>query len=303
MYWELLKESYAEWSRHNATVLAAALAFYTTFSFSPMLIIAIAIAGFVLGKATVQLYILEQIHYYLGAEGAALIRVMIERGYTPGSNIPATIIGILLILLGATTVLVMLRDVLDTIWGVAPDPNISIRDWLKARLISLLVIIGIGFLLLFAMAMSIGMATLSDNISFLLNVPVSLLHAINLLISLGFITMIFALIYKFLPDAEIPWRHVIIGSIIGGLLFLLGSFPVGLYLTRSSPGSAYGAAGSLTVFLLWVYYESLIFIFGAAITRVNAKKSKTAVEPKKHAVLTEQASKGYVREWNRGGKG
>ena len=284
IYWDLIKETYREWSNRNASQLGAALAFYTIFSFAPILIIAMAIGGMVFGKEAAQVHTLAKLQEVVGKDSAAAIKVMLESAYRPGSDVTATIIGIILILLGATSVLVMLRNALDTMWGVTPDPKVSIIRIVRVRLISLAVVLGIGFILLLSMCVSLGISAFSAYSGILGAMPTSVVHLINLIVSFGSITLLFAMFYKFLPDVKISWSDVWIGSFITAALFTLGNFLLGLYLTKSGVRSAYGAAGSLVAFLLWVYYSAQIALFGAEFTRVYARKYRDEIEPKDHAV-------------------
>jgi len=206
--WELLKETYSEWRGHNASQWGAALAFYAIFSFSPILIIVVAIAGIVFGKEAVQIHILEKIRDLVGIDSTAPVKLIIENAYMPGSDVTATIVAVILILLGATSVLVMLRNVLDTMWGVTTDPNASLMRIIQARLISLGVVIIIGFILLLSMFVSIYITALSKYMGSLLQVPIFLLQLVNFMVSLGFVTLLCAIFYKFLPDVKISWRDV-----------------------------------------------------------------------------------------------
>lgn len=284
IYWDLIKETYREWSNRNATQLGAALAFYTIFSLAPILIIAMAIGGMVFGKEAAQVHTLAKLQEVVGTDSAAVIKLMLESAYRPGSDVTATVIGVILILLGATSVLVMLRNALDTMWGVAPDPKVSIIKIIRVRLISLAVVLGIGFILLLSMFVSLGISAFGAYSGILGRLPTSLLHLINLVVSFGSVMLLFAMFYKFLPDVKISWSDVWIGSFITAALFTLGNFLLGLYLTKSGVRSAYGAAGSLVAFLLWVYYSAQIALFGAEFTRVYARKYRDEIEPKDHAV-------------------
>ena len=284
IYWELIKETYREWSNRNATQLGAALAFYTIFSLAPILIIAMAIGGMVFGKEAAQVHTLAKLQEVVGIDSAAVIKLMLESAYRPGSDVTATVIGIILILLGATSVLVMLRNALDTMWGVAPDPKVSIIKIIRVRLISLAVVLGIGFILLLSMCVSLGVSAFGAYSGIFGRLPTSILHLINLVVSFGSVMLLFAMFYKFLPDVKISWSDVWIGSFITAALFTLGNFLLGLYLTKSGVRSAYGAAGSLVAFLLWVYYSAQIALFGAEFTRVYARKYRDEIEPKDHAV-------------------
>ena len=270
--WDLLSETYNEWRQDNAQTLGAALAFYTTFSLAPLLIIVIAIFGVILGKETVQVEILRRAQELIGAQGAAAVKMMIGAAYRPGTGLPATIIGILVILVGSTSALVMLTHSLNIIWGARPNPKAPIWNLIKERLLSFVMILVIGLLLVLSLLLSIVLSFLTSFFQNLL--PVPFLHSslpIGPLLLL--ITLLFAVVYKVLPDVKIAWTDVWVGSAITALLFTLGKFLFGMYLARSTISSAYGAASSLVIILMWVYYSAQIFLIGAEFTQVYANRT------------------------------
>jgi membrane protein len=278
--WDLLSETYKEWRKDNAQTLGAALAFYTTFSMAPLLIIVIAIFGVILGKATVQVEILRRAQELIGAQGAGAVKMMIEAAYRPGSGLPATIIGTLVILIGSTSALVMLTHSLNLIWGAKPNPKAPIWNLVKERLLSFVMILVIGLLLVLSFLLSIVLSVLTVFFQNLLPVPPFFIEVCDFVLSFLLITILFAVVYKVLPDVEIAWSDVWVGSAITALLFTLGKFLFGIYLARSSMWSAYGAASSLAIILMWVYYSAQVFLIGAELTQVYANRYGSHVKPR-----------------------
>jgi membrane protein len=284
--WDLLKEIFSEWSEDKAARLAAALAYYITFSLAPLLLIVIAIVGLLFGQEAVQGRVVEQIQGLVGPDGAQLVQTMLQSTRQSGSNIVATLIGIVTLLLGATGVFVQLQDALNTIWEVAPKPGRGVLGMVKDRLLSFTMLLGIGFLLLVSLAVSAGLAALSSFLGDLLPGLFEVAKVLDFVISLGVITLLFAMIYKFLPDVKIRWGDVWVGAAVTSLLFTVGKFLIGLYLGYSSAASVYGAAGSLAVLLIWIYYTAQIVLLGAEFTQVYAKRYGSRIVPGADAVFT-----------------
>ena len=278
--WDLLSETYKKWRKDNAQTLGAALAFYTTFSLAPLLIIVIAIFGVILGKETVQVEILRRAQELIGAQGAAAVKMMIKAAYRPGSGLPATIIGILVILIGSTSALVMLKRALNLMWGARPNPKAPIWNLVKERLLSFVMILVIGLLLVLSLLLSIVLSFLTGFVQNLVPVPVFFIQMADLVLSFLLITLLFAVVYKVLPDVKIAWSDVWVGSAITAILFTLGKFLFGLFLARSSISSAYGAASSLAIILMWVYYSAQVFFIGAELTQVYANRYGSHVKPR-----------------------
>jgi membrane protein len=278
--WDLLAETYKEWRQDNAQTLGAALAFYTTFSMAPLLIIVIAIFGVILGKTTVQLEILRRAQELIGPQGAAAVKMMIEAAYRPGTGFWATIIGVVVILIGSTSALVMLKHALNLMWGAHPDPHAPIWNLVKERLLSFVMILVIGLLLALSLFLSLVLSFLTGFFQNLLPVPPFFIEACDFGLSLLLITLLFAVVYKVLPDVQIAWTDVWIGSAITAVLFTLGKFLFGMYLARSSIRSAYGAASSLAIILMWVYYSAQVFLIGAELTQVYANRYGSHVKPR-----------------------
>ena len=278
--WDLLSETYKEWRKDNAQTLGAALAFYTTFSMAPLLIIVIAIFGVILGKETVQVEILRRAQELIGAQGAAAVKMMIGAAYRPGTGLAATIIGILVILVGSTSALVMLTHSLNIIWGANLNAKAPIWNLIKERLLSFAMILVIGLLLVLSLLLSIVLSFLTGFFQNLLPVPPFFIEVCDFVLSFLLITLLFAVVYKVLPNVKIAWADVWVGSAITALLFTLGKFLFGMYLARSSIRSAYGAASSLAIILMWVYYSAQVFLMGAESTQVYANRYGSQVKPR-----------------------
>jgi membrane protein len=276
--WDFVVETYNEWSSDNAMTLGAALAFYTTFSLAPLFILVIAVFGYAVGQETVQAEILKRSRELIGEQGASSIRTMIG-SYHSGSSILATILGILIILLGATSAFVMLKQALNIVWGARANPNAPIWNMVKERLLSFLMIFFVGILMILSLAFSVALSFLSSFFRYLLPFTPFFMQLADLSLSILLITLLFAVIYRVLPDVEIAWTDVWVGSVITAILFTAGKFLIGLYLGRSSVSSAYGAAGSLVIILLWIYYSAQIFLIGAEITKVYANWYGSHVRP------------------------
>jgi membrane protein len=285
---QLLKETFNEWNEDKAPRLGAALAYYSVFSIAPLLIIAIAIAGQVFGETAANDRIRGEIADTIGPQAAELIQETIKNSRDLGSGIFAVLVGVVVLLFGASGVFGQLQDALNTIWKVTPKPGLGLWGFLKDRFLSFTMVLGTGFLLLLSLLISAALAALTHFVTPNAWANGWLLEALNFVISFGSIMGLFTMIYKVLPDAEISWSDVWIGAGVTTLLFMLGKLLIGLYLGRSSVGSAYGAAGSLVVVLLWVYYSSQILLFGAEFTRVYANHCGKRVVPSANAVAVTQ---------------
>lgn len=278
--WDFFAETYNEWRKDNAMTLGAALAFYTTFSMAPILIIVIAIFGFIFGEKSVQAEIIKRVQELIGEQGAIAVRMVIHAAYQPGHGFWATIIGIGVILFGSTSALVMLKRALNIMWGAKPNPDAPIWNIVKERLLSFVMILLIGLLLFLSLMFSLALLFLTRFFHHMLSLPPVFMQTADIVISVLLVTLLFALIYKFLPDVKIAWTDVWIGSAITAILFTLGKFLFGMYLGHSRFRSAYGAASSLAVILLWVYYSSQVFFIGAELTRVYANRYGSHVRPR-----------------------
>ncbi len=260
----------AAWLEHDAPTMGAALSYYAVFSVAPLLLISIAISAFVFGEEAARGQIVEQIGGLVGKEGGAAIQTMIEHANKPGAGLLATLMGIVALVFGASGVFGQLQDSLNKIWGVTQKPGQAWITLLRHRFVSFAMTLGVGFLLLISLVLSAWLASLGHFVEGVLPPSAIVGRVMNLLLSFGVITVLFALIFKVLPDAQISWSDVWIGAVITALLFNLGKHLIGLYLGTSAVASAYGAAGSLVVVLLWVYYSAQILFFGAEITKAYA---------------------------------
>jgi membrane protein len=286
--WRLFWDTAKAWNDFSASRKGAALAYYTIFSLAPILIIAIAVAGIFFGEEAARGEIVQQVGGLLGRDGARAVQTMIENASQPGAGITATIIGIITLLVGATTALAELKSDLDEVWGVPPDRRSGLMYMIRTRLLSFGLILSLGFLLLVSLALSAILAALArywggnDATSILLQI-------VNFLISFALVTTLFAMIYKLLPSFKIAWHDVIIGAVVTALLFNIGKFAIGMYLGNSAIASSYGAAGSVILVLVWVYYSTQIFLFGAEFTRVYAYRYGTykGKKPPETASLSE----------------
>jgi membrane protein len=295
--WKLLKQTVLEWIHDKVPALGAALAFYTIFSIAPMIIVTVAVVGFIFGPDAAQGRIATELQGLVGAESARTIQSMIERAGNRQDGTIATIIGLGTILFGSTIVFAQLQDALNTVWGVKRRPSRGIWGIVLDRLLSFAMVLAIGFLLLVSLLVSAGITALGGYLGRILTVPEEGLQTLNFVLSFGIITVLFAMIYKVLPDVRIKWSDVWIGAMVTALLFTIGKFLIGLYLGRSSVSSAYGAAGSFIVVLLWVYYSSQILLFGAEFTQVYANMFGSHIHPVPGAIVEDKfkAARGDAR--------
>jgi len=284
--WEMLKRTAENWIDAKAPRLAAALAYYTIFSAAPLLIIVVGIAGLVFGQDAAEGRIVHEIDGLVGREGATFIQTLLQNSRRENDGVIAAIVGFVTLIVGATGAFIELQDALNTVWGVKPKPGRGIKGMLRDRLLSFAMVLGIGFLLLVLLVLSAAIAALSDFVGrhFTDTANVAIIQIVNMVMSLFFVTFVFAMIYKVLPDVRIDWSDVMIGAVITSVLFTAGKYLIGLYLGQSSISSTYGAAGSLAVLFVWVYYSSLILFFGAEFTQVYANRFGSHVLPSDNAV-------------------
>lgn len=283
--WEVLKKSFSGFSDDKVMKLSASLAYYTVFSIGPMIIVIIYVAGLIYGREAAQGTIFGQIQGLVGAEAALQIQDMIKNSaFNSGGNF-ALIIGIITLIIGATGVFAEIQDSINQIWNLKPKPK---KGWLKMltdRLLSFSVIISLGFILLVSLLLNGVLDILMDRLQARFpNVTVVVVYIVNILITFSIISTLFGVIFKVLPDAVIKWKDVITGSMVTSVLFMLGKFAITFYIGSSDVGGTYGAAGSLVVLLLWVYYSSVILYFGAEFTKAYAAKYGGAIHPSKYAV-------------------
>jgi membrane protein len=268
----MLKEALRDWNEDNAPRLGAALSYYTIFSIAPLLLISIAAAGLVFGAEAAQGRVVAQVQGLIGRTAAEAIQGMIENARKPGQGVLATVLGFATLLFGAGGAFNELRAALDVVWEIPPRKGGGVLAMVRERLASFAMVLVVGFLLLVSLVLSAGISAFEVKGTF----PGSglVLQVVNNGVSLAVITVLFALIFKYLPDAHPPvaWKDIWIGAFITAALFTLGKYAIGLYLGRSAVGSAYGAAGSLVLLLVWVYYSAQILFFGAELTQVYARR-------------------------------
>lgn len=284
-FFTLAKRTFKEWKADEAPDMAAALAYYTFLSIAPLLVIALAVAAMVFGPEAAKGELVHQLENFMGPQAAEAVQSLLERVHTSGNSMAATALSILALLVSSTSLVEHLKKGLNRMWNVEEKPGQGIMGIIKDRLFALLLILGIGALLLVSIAASIFVSGATDWIeSNLVTLPPIALRLIELGVSAAVITLLFAMIYKWLPDVKIGWTNVWIGAIATALLFVLGKYLVGLYLGRSSVASGYGAAGSLVILLIWIYYSSLILFLGAEFTQVYAKRRGEPVLPSEKAM-------------------
>ncbi|MBC5994880.1 YihY/virulence factor BrkB family protein [Pontibacter sp. SD6] len=285
----LLKDSASEFSDNNSLMLAAALAFNAIFSIPPLLIIIIRAAGAFFGEKAVSGELSNQISKAIGPQAAKEVETIIQNAQMSESGGLALWIGIGTLIFAATTFFVTLQQSLNKTWNLKVKPTNSIMRMAKERVFSFGIILSIALLMLVSFVLSAAISVMSGYISDMLpGVGVWVIKLIDFLVSVGIITILFALIFKYLPDAQIRWKDTLVGAFITALLFGIGKFLISWYIGTSDPGSAYGAAGSIIIILVWIYYSSMIVLFGAEFTQQYANKYGQHIRPKPHAVFVEE---------------
>jgi membrane protein len=285
--WPLLKESFSEWNDNNVSRLGAALAYYSAVTIAPLLILVIALAGHLFGSHTTHRNIVGDIEGTMGKPMAKAVEQMLVNNNDTNQGALATVVGLAVLLLGAAGAFNELQQGLNALWKVAPSPYRGLRGLLWDRCISFSLVLGSGFLLLVSLVIHAVLSALSMTLSDSLPGGAGLWQMINVIVSFAVVTVLFALIFKFVPDAHTAWNDVWVGAVLTSVLFAIGKFLLGWYLGQASTTSAYGAAASLVVVLLWVYYASQILLFGAAFTRVYALRVGSGIKPSILAVSTE----------------
>jgi membrane protein len=268
---QLLKEAANSWLEDDAPSMGAALSYYTVFSIAPLLLIAISVAGLVFGEEAARGEIMAQLSGLIGTDSAKTIEGMLQAASEPAKGTLGTLVGLVVLLVGATTVFAELETSLNRIWRTPDRPNVGgLWGFLRARLLSLGMILGIGFLIMVSLIFSAALAALGKWWVAWFGGWVTLASVLNVLVSFGFVTAGFAMIYKWMPRVHLVWRDVWVGAFLTALLFTLGKAAISLYIGRSGVASVFGAAGSLVVVLLWVYYSAQVFLLGAEFTRAWA---------------------------------
>lgn len=276
---ELVRETAVGFTRDHGTMLAASLAYYAIFAIAPLLVIAVAVAGFVYGNAAAEGQIVDAIQDTVGREAAVVIEQLVESAGQTRAGIVATVISTALLFFGASGLFGQLRRALNIIWGIEPSPDRGIMDIIRKRLLSFVMVLSMGLLLLLSLTAGTVISALSDFLETWLPVIGPLLPHLEILVSFGLLVLLFALLFRILPDVDVAWGDVFLGATVTAVLFAIGEYLIGLYLSRSTVSSTYGAAGSLVIVLLWIYYSAQIILFGAEFTQVYANKYGSKFPP------------------------
>lgn len=283
--WFLLKNTFLEFNDDNAIKLSAALAYYTIFALPPLLIIIITICGFFFGEEAVTGELYGQINGLVGNGAASQIQEAIKNVELSGDNMFATVFGIVMLLIGASGVFAEIQSSINFIWGLRAKPDKGIKKFIQNRLMSFSMIASVGFLMLVSLFISTTLDLLSSRLKvYFPESTVYLFYVVNIVIVLASITTLFAIIFRTLPDGKIRWKDAFIGSGVTAILFMIGKFAIGFYLGSSTVASVYGAAGSVIIILVWVYYSAIILYFGAEFTKVYAKSYGGKIYPNEYSV-------------------
>jgi membrane protein len=273
--WQVLKAAGSDWVEDKAAQLGAALAFYSILSVAPLLLVALAIAAFFFGEKAATGDMMTQLEGLVGSEGAGAIDAMLKHAQRPQTGIVATVLGVVTLLFGASGVFAELQNAMNTIWEVPPKKSSGLWDMVRSRFLSFAMVLGTGFLLLVSLVLSAIISGMGSYIGDRWPAFEPIGQLANAGVSFLVITLLFAMIFKLLPDTYVAWRDVWVGALLTAVLFTIGKFFIGLYLGKAAVGSAYGAAGSLAVLLIWIYYSAQILFFGAELTQVYARRFGT----------------------------
>jgi membrane protein len=278
--WNVVRETFANWSKHEATTHSAAIAYLSLFSMAPLLILVIAISGWAFGAEAARGEIQRVLSQFVGTDTAAVVQQLVTASAKPRTGRIAALIGGVTILVSATSILMQLQDTLNTVWEVSPKPGFFLKNLLKKRLFCFLLILAAGALVLLSLAASAGITAVQKLLAARLEIGLSkLVGGADVVLSWLLMALLLGMVYWLLPDVEIGWRDVAWGSAITSVLFTLGKYAVGFYLQRTGVTTTYGAAGSLVLLLLWIYFSSLIFLLGAEFTRVHSRRYREGRAP------------------------
>jgi len=284
--WEILKNSFHGFSDDRILKLSAALAYYTVFSLGPLLIVIVFLCSFFFGREAIEGTIYGQIQGFVGHDAALQLQQIIKSATIGGKTKIAAIIGIITLVIGATSMFAEMQESINMIWGLKVKPKSAWWLLIKNRLLSFGVIGSLGFLLLVSLGISGLIEALSNRLrNHFTDVTIILFYIINLIINFGVISILFAVIFKVLPDAKIKWKDIMAGAIATAVLFMIGKFAISFYISKSNVGSTYGTAGSLVVLLVWIYYSSIILYFGAEFTKAYAIKYGSKITPNEYTVV------------------
>lgn len=290
--WDIIVEAADDWSDDRASRMAAALALYTLLSMAPLFLICIAIAGAVFGREAASGVMTEELRNLVGKAGADVAQSTLENAQKPGAGVGATIIGIAILIYGASYVFLELQDALNTTWGVKPKEGRGIWGFLRDRFLSFGMVIVAGFLMLVSLIVTTVLQAFGGYLAGFVPGMEILMHIANFVLSFVVITLLFALIYKYLPDVKIAWEDVWFGAIVTTALFTGGKYLIGYYLGRGTVTTPFGAAGSLVAFIVWTYYSGLILYYGAELTKVTARHAGRQIEPSDNAEAALPGEKG-----------
>lgn len=282
---ELFIQTGKEWINDEAPHMGASLAFYSMLSLAPLLLLVLAGAGIIFGPDAAQGRIVSEIRGMIGNEGARAIQAMLlDSSHRKGTGFIANLFGIGMLFFGASGVFAALQGAMNRIWDVKPRPGRGLRGFLYEHLLSFTMVLGTGFLLLISLIISASLSALSDISMAYMPESGFIMQAFNFIVSFSIISLLFSLIFKYIPDAYVAWRDVVTGAIITAFLFTVGKTAIGFYIGHSAFASSYGAAGSLVIILVWVYYSAQILFFGAEFTQVHAKRAGRKIKPKSNAL-------------------
>lgn len=286
--WQVLKETGTQWSEDNVTRLAASLAYYTLLSIAPLIIFVVAVMGWALGEETARQHIAGEMSAVVGAGAASAVETIAKNAQAPGSGVFGIAMGMAVSLFGASGVFGELQSALNTVWGVAPKPGRGVWGIVKDRFFSFTLVLGVAFLLLVSLVVSAVLTWVGRVLEASLPGGATVWQVLNFGISFSVVTALFALMFKKLPDARVEWRDVGVGAVVTAGLFTLGKFGLGLYLGSVGVSSAYGAAGSIVAFVIWVFFSAQVLLIGAEFTEVYARHFGSTITPDKNAVAVEQ---------------
>ncbi|PSL22576.1 YihY/virulence factor BrkB family protein [Chitinophaga ginsengisoli] len=288
-FWQILKQTFHDFMDDKVLKLSAALSYYTVFSIAPMLIVIITLCDVFLGKEAIEGSIYGQIKSMVGSDAALQIQQMIKNAALSGDSGWATTVGVITLIIGATSVFGEIQDSINFIWQLKAKPKNGLVKMLLNRLLSFSIVISLGFILMVSLALNGIISLFSNQLAiYFPQVTIVLVYIINMVLTFVIISVLFAIIFKVLPDAKVQWRHVIIGAVTTAILFMIGKFAIGLYLGSSKVGTAYGAAGSIVIILLWVYYSAIILYFGAEFTQVYVQHFGGRIRPNEYAVYVKE---------------
>lgn len=286
-FFTLLKQSAVNFDKDEVLKLSASLSYYTIFSIAPMLIMAIAIGGFLFGRDAIQGHLFGQINDLVGNQAALQIQEMLSQTSLHKNTAFATTVAVIIFVIGATGVFGEIQSTINRIWGLKAKPKKGLIKYFVNRVLSFAMVVSMGFLMVVSLMASAVIGVLNEKLNSILPNTTLIISLVNNAVSLCIITLLFALIFKYLPDSIVKWKDAIVGSAFTSLLFLLGKYLIGLYLSTSTTASIYGAAGSLIILLLWIYYSSILLYFGAEFTKIYALNHGHGIRPNAYSVRVE----------------